>query len=100
MWEAASGRRPPCKAQVAGGTPPPTFNVVQVAGSPKADYSLKESTLGFRLNQQTCSDQSSAPRTFSKARIISSSSCRVRHDGIASRMLRSNRLSATGQVPL
>src|SRR6185437_2795513 len=37
--------------------------------------------------------------TFSKARMISSSSCDVRHDGMDMMMLRSNRLSAAGHVP-
>src|SRR5580700_7083366 len=39
------------------------------------------------------------PKTLRKACTISSSSFSVRHDGIASKMLRSNMLSATGHVP-
>ena len=39
-------------------------------------------------------------RAASNARMISSSSPWERHDGMARRMLRSNRLSAAGQVPL
>ena len=40
------------------------------------------------------------PKTLRKARTMSCSSRSVRHEGIASKMLRSNSLSAIGQVPL